>query len=541
MSFESSSGDPLLREIAVAVAASDFAKAAEIADAALGRGMAHPVLFNARALLSQHEGRHEDALSDFQRAFAFTPKDVTLLNAIGLCLVRVDRPKEAIAAFDSALRIAPAQAQTHYRKGWAHAASGDYDDARKCYERAVKLQPRHAEALGALAWIAARSGDTQKARSFAERALKIDPRQPTASGALAVVEIAEGSYEPAEQRLRPLLADATLDRQIRATLTGLLADALDGQDRIDDAFATYVAGNRELRTLNLSRYPETKRLSRQTSAIADWLDAMPREGWNDTTSREETDGPREHVFLMGFMRSGTTVLEQALATHPEVVSLEEHDTLSATRSEFLSGFEGLTRLASLHAEGLARARRTYWAAVSDLNVDVRNKVFIDKQPLATISLPLIARLFPESKILFAVRDPRDVIFSCFRRHFEIGPASFELLDLDDAAHFYDTAMRLAGMCRTQMTLHVFEHRYEDMIADFDRQIGSVCEFIGIEPLDAMRRFDLREHVIRSASAAQIRRGLYADGVGQWRRYASHLAPVLPLLQPWVERFGYAKG
>lgn len=540
MSFESSSGDPLLREIAVAVAASDFAKAAEIADAALGRGMAHPVLFNARALLSQHEGRHEDALSDFQRAFAFTPKDVTLLNAIGLCLVRVDRPKEAIAAFDSALRIAPAQAQTHYRKGWAHAASGDYDDARKCYERAVKLQPRHAEALGALAWIAARSGDTQKARSFAERALKIDPRQPTASGALAVVEIAEGSYEPAEQRLRPLLADATLDRQIRATLTGLLADALDGQDRIDDAFATYVAGNRELRTLNLSRYPETKRLSRQTSAIADWLDAMPREGWNDTTSREETDGPREHVFLMGFMRSGTTVLEQALATHPEVVSLEEHDTLSATRSEFLSGFEGLTRLASLHAEGLARARRTYWAAVSDLNVDVRNKVFIDKQPLATISLPLIARLFPESKILFAVRDPRDVIFSCFRRHFEIGPASFELLDLDDAAHFYDTAMRLAGMCRTQMTLHVFEHRYEDMIADFDRQIGSVCEFIGIEPLDAMRRFDLREHAIRSASAAQIRRGLYADGVGQWRRYASHLAPVLPLLQPWVERFGYAK-
>jgi tetratricopeptide (TPR) repeat protein len=530
----------VLREISTAVGASDFATAARLADAALNRGMAHPSLFNARALRAQHEGRHEEALAEFQRAFAFTPKDVALLSAIGLCLVRLNRADEAIALFDSAIRIAPAFAPTHFRKGWAHAANGDYDLARTCYEQAVRLQPNYAEAIAGLAWIAARSGDAQKARAYGERALKLNPRQPTAAGAIARIEVADGSFEQAERRLVPLLADTSLDAQIKATLTGYFADALDGQGRIDEAFAAYTASNIALRALHAARFDDRNRLSRRASKLIDWLDEIPAENWTSCTAHKVAEErPREHIFLLGFMRSGTTLLEQALATHPDVTSLEEWDTLSPLGGEFLSDFQGLERLTSLSGPELALARQSYWSRVKSFGVEARGQIFIDKQPLATINLPVITKLFPSAKILLALRDPRDVVFSCFRRHFDVGPATFELLDLEDAARFYDIAMRLAQTCREKMTVTVLEHRYEDMVENFERQVRAVCRFAGIDWLDTMGDFQKRDQPIRSASAAQIRRGFSLEGVGQWRRYRKHLEPILPILAPWVRRFGYA--
>lgn len=528
----------VLRDISAAVGASDFARAAALATDALNLGMVHPAFFNARALWAQQEARHEEALSEFQKAFAFTPKDVALLNAIGLCLVRVNRADESIAVFDSALRIAPALAPTHFRKGWAHAACGDFDLAWKAYERAVQLQPNYADALAGLAWIAARNGDVANARLYGERALKYDTHQPTAGGALATVEIAEGSFEKAELRLESLLAGQGLDRQIKATLTGFLADALDGQERTDEAFAAYSASNSELRSLHAARFPDERRLSRHVSELVGWLDTWSAPTGARAPSERAPSEPRQHVFLLGFMRSGTTLLEQALARHPDVVSLEERDTLAPLASEFLSDFPGLIRLASLAPDDIERAREQYWQRVKSFNIDAPGKVFVDKQPLASINLPLIAHLFPGAKILLAVRDPRDVVFSCFRRHFEIGPASFELLALDDAARFYDGVMRLTESCRAEMSMPVFEQRYEDMIANFQPQLDSVCDFVGIEHCGAMAQHDGQRKDIRSASAAQIRRSLYTGGIGHWRRYRMHLESILPILAPWVQRFGY---
>jgi Flp pilus assembly protein TadD len=535
-----STNTDILRQISAAVGVSDFATAAKLADAALGEGMAHPALFNARALWSQQEGRNEDALADFQRAFVFTPKDVALLNAIGLCLVRLNRADEAITLFDSAIRIAPAWAPTHFRKGWAHAANGDFDLAWTSYERAVRLEPNYAEAIAGLAWIAARNGEAEKARMYSERTLKLDPPQPTASAALARMEVADGSFEQAERRLQPLLAGEILDAQIKAILTGLFADALDGQDRVDEAFAAYTASNTALRALHVRRFDDHNRLSRRASTLIDWLGDLSTEAWKSGTAHESAeDSPREHIFLLGFMRSGTTVLEQALASHSDVMSLEERDTLSPLGGEFLSDFQGFAHLASLSDPELTSARQAYWARVKSFGADTRDKVFIDKQPLATINLPLIAKLFPNAKILLALRDPRDVVFSCFRRHFDVGPATFELLDLVDAARFYDIAMRLTQLCREKIAMTVFEHRYEDMTENFEQQVRSVCGFAGIEWRDGMGSFEIPQKAARSASAAQIRRGFSSDGVGQWRRYRKHLEPILPILAPWVQRFGYA--
>jgi hypothetical protein len=246
---------------------------------------------------------------------------------------------------------------------------------------------------------------------------------------------------------------------------------------------------------------------------------------------------------MGFPRSGTTLIESALGKHPDIVTLEERDTLHDGVLAFLGSPEDLAGLASAPEERLKPLRADYWARVAQLGVETKGKAFIDKNPFNTLKLPIILKLFPGAKILFAIRDPRDVVLSCFRRRFNINPSTYEFFDLTRTAATYDGMMRLAHTLKAKLPAN--EHRivYERLVEDFEGEARAVCEFIGVDWRPDLVDFADRAQrgEIASASAAQIARGLYADGAGQWRRYREQLQPVLHSLAPWVELFGYPAG
>jgi hypothetical protein len=227
--------------------------------------------------------------------------------------------------------------------------------------------------------------------------------------------------------------------------------------------------------------------------------------------------------------------------HPQVVTMEEKDAFAESVRAFMAGPEQHATLASLSPDELEPYREAYWRHVGEFGFSPGNKVFVDKHPLHTVKLPLIAALFPQAKILFAVRDPRDVVLSCLRARFRMNPYMIELLRLKDAAAFYANIMRLADHCRKSLPLMVREIRHEDLVSDFDKTAGEVCEFLGLEWTSSMRDFASHSHVraIATPSARDIARGLSRAGVGRWRAYASQLAPVRPILAPWVKMFGYA--
>jgi hypothetical protein len=178
--------------------------------------------------------------------------------------------------------------------------------------------------------------------------------------------------------------------------------------------------------------------------------------------------------------------------------------------------------------------------VRNAGVDVAGKVFIDKYPLNTLKLPLIAKLFPRAKILFAVRDPRDVVLSCFRRRFRMNPAMYELLTLSGAAAFYSAAMEFAHAVKRRLALDWHEVRYERLVTGFEQEIRGVCAFVGLEwsaqMADFAGRVEAREHA--TPSTAQLTRGLVTSALAQWRHYEAHLQPTLPALTPWLRQFGY---
>jgi tetratricopeptide (TPR) repeat protein len=532
----------VLNRIGAAVAAGNFEHAHDLAQAEIDRGCVHPALYNTRAMWLERQQRDREALVDYQRARMLAPGNPIVLSAIGLCHTRLFQFPEAVAAFDEAIRANPLFMPGYIRKAEALAMAGDFDGALRAYERAVVLDPRNVEALAGLSSLAAQRGDMKKAGDIAKRAVAVEPAQPTAQAVLAQVEVSRGDFASAEQRVRPLLQDSGIAGKGRASLFGVLGDALDGLHRSEEAFAAYTAENTELMRLNSIRFAGTPRIADLcNSLVAHYKDRVIAPQTEGGPAPATDGGPAGHVFLLGFYRSGTTLLEQALEAHPGIATLEERELLGADAERFLTSAAGMARLDELSGDALQDARAAYWRAVGREGVVVQGKIFVDKHPLNTLKLPIIAKLFPDAKILFAVRDPRDVILSCYRRHFQINAAMYELLTLQGAARLYDSVMRLAGVMRENAPLAVLDCRYENIVENFEASLRAVCEFVGVEYDASMERFSAveRADAIRSPSAAQVKRELYREGIAQWRPYAAQLNAVAPILNRWVEHFGYA--
>jgi Tfp pilus assembly protein PilF len=535
---------PALAPVMDALRAQNIERAVDLAEAALRGGVQHHMLFNLRAWRAERAGRYDAALADLQRARSLAPGDVPTLNALGLCLANLQRSAEALEAFAAAIAIDPAFAPAHFNRGWVSEETGELDLARSSFEAAARLNPQDPLPPARLAALAARASDWPAARALGERALAGRAGQSpgalaTAVLALAGADLAAGDHEAARARLLPLTVEAVSPID-KAQAHGLLGDVADRQGDAVAAFRQFAAANETLRAFYGARFsgPGVQTVPDMLVWLTRYVEAAPASPWRGAGGGPGAD-VSGHVFLLGFPRSGTTLLERVLTVSPHVIASEERETLTEATAEFMRGPAALDRLAAISPAEADRHRRLYWTRVRALGADPAGRVFIDKLPLNSTKLPLIAKLFPEARILFAVRDPRDVVLSCFRQRFRVNPSMFEFLTLEGAARFYAQVMRLADLCRDRFDLTVLEHRYEDLVNDFEGRSKAVCEFIGVDWTPDMRRFaetGLRRSVA-TPSATQVSRGLY-DGAGQWRRYADQLAPVIPILQPWIDRFGY---
>lgn len=526
--------------IAAAVSASNFERAYQLSNRAINIGLCNRITYNARALALQSAGRHREAISDFREALRYSPNDPNIYNAIGVSELSLMEFDAALKSFSAAIQIDPRNALSHYRRGLTLGRSGDHEAARASYEKAIDLQPDFPLALASLASIFARKRRHAEATDYADRALALDPTDSTALLALTIVDMNNGHYESAERRLKSLLPTISPSSDMRNGMLAMLGDALDGQHRYAEAFATYKTNNDEIKRANHAQYKHSRGVDALRYITTYFKHADPS-AWLAPEASPSPQGPREHVFLLGFMRSGTTLLEQVLASNASVVAFEERSLLKDLGDRFLTGDDRLDDLRDLKGEDLENARHSYWKKALSYGEDLEGKVFVDKQPLDTPKLPLITKLFPHAKIIFAVRDPRDVVFSCFRRNFRVHVVGYEFLTLEDTASFYSAVMDLAELYQQKLALNILRHRYEDMVSDFETSVRNVCRFIGLEWSDSMREFDKNAPKVdlRSPSARQVQRPLYGEGIGQWRNYAHQMASVLPILEPWVTKFGYS--
>ena len=518
-------------------------------------------LGNARSSLGDHAG----AVEALQRAASLDPRSPPVRLNLALALIALGRDDEAEAALHAAMRDFPQDPRPAYelyvfnkerqRQDYAMTAleaaaardpsSADHQlklgieygimrrmaDAEAAYRRAIALAPGMTDAYLGLAIQYEHSNREEEFAPLAAlaRANGVD------DGVVALIEALElrraGRFEQALERMQSVPDRVEPERamHIRATL-------LDRLGRSDEAFAAYAAANRLLEADPTEPLRRAAELRAQLAAELGQLTPEWRDSWQ---SVEVADAFPDPVFLVGFPRSGTTLLDTILMGHSRTVVLEEQPALSLV--EDMLG--GMAALPSLDTAAVAKARERYFAEVARIETVQPGQLLIDKAPLDLHKVPLIMRLFPRARFILALRHPCDVVLSCFMSNFRLNSAMSNFLRLEDAATFYDLAFRHWRRAGELFPVASRTVVYERLVDDVAGEVRPVFDWLGLEWDEAVLDHESTARgrgLITTASYSQVTEPIYKRAAGRWERYRRHLEPVLPILLPWAAELGYGE-
>ena len=334
----------------------------------------------------------DDAAAEplFAAALASDLAQPDALTGMAGILRRRGQLRDAVLHCDAALRAAPDHAEAWLERGFVLASGGSMAAARDCYARAAALDPACAPAHAGLASILARDGDSAEGRAHAARALELSPTDAVAAAALATMQIEAGEAAEAATLLAPLAEALDEPSQDRSLLLSLLGDAKAKLDEADAAYACYARSKADFAAIHESRMAgrQTHRdLVERIAAAVARLDFSP-----PAASDPPANASANHLFLLGYPRSGTTLVENVLASLAGVTALEERPTLAEADLEFLASDDGLARFAALPDAELAPWRQAYWDKVAAAGVQAAGATFVDMDPLKATRLPLSARV-----------------------------------------------------------------------------------------------------------------------------------------------------
>jgi len=535
-------------------AAAVCAEAAGLPDPADRRARLH-------AWLLQALGRWSEAVSAYEKIVSRTPADAQAWNNLGNARRSMGDVAGAAAALAEAARLRPDSADILLNLASLLTAAGDEEGARAAldlYRGApdARIEVERANLLAGLTRL------DEAERAF-RAAIAADPAAGAAWFGLGLMLEHSGRGTELPALLREAAAVGVADPSLRL----LEAYRLRREGKLDEALAAAEAAPAEVEpTRRLQLMAELNdRLGRAGPAWqaveamnAAAADETVRAGaahyraevertiatvtpqWAASWSRPASPpGRPAPIFLVGFPRSGTTLLDTMLMGDDRLFVLEERPLWEAVIAA-----APLDRLAALDMGEIERLRVLYFSAV-DRHAPTggtSGRIPVDKMPLNLARAPWLHRLFPDARFILSLRHPADAVLSCLFTNFRLNYAMANFLDLGDAARTYDLAMTAWEKSRAAFGLAVHEVRYEALIADPEGRLREAFAFLhlGWRNGAADHRETARARgYVASASYAQVTEPIYRHAEGRWTRYRDRLEPVLPGLAPWAERYGYA--
>jgi tetratricopeptide (TPR) repeat protein len=513
----------------------DYLSARSISTEILALNPHEPNALQALGVIAWQEGRMPEARTYFERANASAPNHPPILNSLGVIYHEIGELLASRSMLERAVGMQPDFAEAWHNLGTTLASLGL--DAREAFNKAIAVQPGNSAALAKLAHYLEARHELEAARRFADQALSLDPKNYLAIVTLINLALRAGSNQDALSLIDRALSTAEITPTNRAILLSKRASALDRLSRFSESFEASAAANAMMREARGKSVEKAvgPRSPATLQRLEEFARAAPASMWR----RSAADSAKSPVFLVGFPRSGTTMLDQILSTVDSVTVLEEKENIVDAWMEILMQPGGLEHWKAMGPEDAERLVAAYWRrALTHIRGEPR--LIVDKLPLDTALLGIIHFLFPTAKIIFAVRDPRDVVLSCFQQMFGLNSAMLQFLDLTAAASYYDQVMRLGVIWREKLPLDVLEVRYERIVVNFDAEVGALLEFLDLPWSGGLRNFHQTalKRTIRTPSATQVVQPLYDSALGKWRNYEREIAPVRGLLDPWARRFGY---
>lgn len=488
-------------------------------------------------------GRPDQSLADYRDLLRRFPGIAELWFEMGNAASGALDFATAGEAYRKALALAPDHASLHSLVGHQYQHLRQLDEARACYERAVAVNPHSVDARINLAVWLEKDRRLPEAWEQVEACLRMHPRDDQARYFRAFLLQRRKEHAAAETQLRDLIRDGPRYPYVRYAARHLLGVVLDAQGQYDEAMRWLLEAKAEVRTITdtaaLERgYDAAERRRRQ---LLDGLNAGMIRRWRAEAPADDEEF--QFAFLGGHPRSGTTLLEQILDANPSVLAFDEPVAFAQEVAGPLESGGSLTldALDRVPAVRLAALRDRYARSLlREAPAGHGARMLLDKNPSPTASLPVWLRVFPELKVIIALRDPRDVLISCFFLNITLNATNVNFLSLERTARHYADLMGVWLRMREIGGFDWVESRYEDVVAEMEAEGRKVTGFLGLDWHGDQAHYEetARRKVVFAPTYHDVTRKVYASAVGRWHHYAQALEPVRATLEPFRKAFGY---
>ena len=520
----------------------------------------------------QEQGKVEEAIAAYKRAMAIKPDFATTYNNMGFSLQKKGNLDEAIACYNRALTLQPSYADAYNNMGNALQEQGKLEKAIEAYREAIALKPHYAEAYSNMGNTLRRQDKLEKAIEAYNKAITLRPDYAEAwtNGAEALekwnkLEQLSLWLERAFQVFEPVPSDICFMKSKLLWRNKDTNEAIELMGNIDFEFISTV---RKQDFLHLKAkcyeasqnydlaYENFKKMNSLAIKSPDFLKLDP-EGFFKRINHQLTTLNYKNlgknlkvaekpnlipVFLVGFPRSGTTLLDTILRSHSNIDVVEEKPTVNAAKAFIQeSGYDEIGR--TLPNKVILGARQAYITELAKHRDDIDNKsVIIDKMPLNLLQAPLIQQIYPNAKFILALRHPLDSILSCWMQNFKLNSAMANMVNLDRIVEYYCVAMETFKICRAKDNLSVHEIRYEDLLENFTGETSELLKFLDLDWENQMENFQktaLKRGRINTPSYSQVVQPIYQDSKYKWLHYEKYLRQYFTQVEPWINEFHYS--
>jgi len=528
-------------------------------------------LYNIQGAANAGLGQFNAAIDSWKQALKIKPDSAEAYSNMGAALKDKGDLDASIDSCKKALKIKPDYAEAYSNMGNALQGKGDLDASIDSYKQALKIKPDYAAAYSNMGIVLKDKGDLDASIDSYKQALKIKPDHAEAysniceayekSNQLAelneIISIAKTKltklpdhllfYEAIynfrlnhHEECGKLIALVDID-QLDPTRTALFwqlkAKFEHQQKDYKSAFNSFAAMNSSV--INSSKYKgnEAQKYFDELLNQLQQLHSIVDTPYSQGLAEPSADTP---TFLIGFPRSGTTLLDTILRTHSNIEVIEEQSMVSKAHHH-LGNQLSIVDIENLTAEELTKARVVYFKELSK-HVSTKNSdCVIDKFPLNILDVPFIHKLFPTAKFILALRHPLDSIFSCWMQSFKLNTSMANMVELDRIVDFYGLAMTVLELSEKRYSLNIHSIRYEDLVLDMKSEVSNLLGFLELDWENALEDYQttaLRRGIINTPSYSQVVQPIYKTASYRWKKYSEPLEKYFVKIEKWTTKFGY---
>lgn len=477
----------------------------------------HPEVLRLSGILHHHRGEYANAIQCYRKALSQQPKRAVIYNNLGSALRADGQFEQAVSAFRHALKLDDNLAAAWYNLGKTYKKHADMNEACEALQQALKRAPRHQAAGITLGDTYKALGQLAEAENAYRQVLSIDPDQATAWWALSNLKTMTFNNDDITRIQAAAKRQKSKQQRVRILFT--LFKALEDAQHYAEAFNALVEANK----LQSELHPwDVKAFSAETQRIEESC----QQSIAVQPEYELHDG-QGVIFIVSLPRSGSTLLEQMLSSHPNIEGASELGDIPHLLNPVFNTEETTTikKVQTWQAEQWHELGQQYWQRTRRWRNN-GNRWFVDKLPNNWQWSEAILRMLPQAIIIDCRRDPRECCFSNYTQLFaRIQNFSY---DLDDLAHYWDDYQRMMNGVGQRYPGRVLGVSYEQLVDQPEPTLKQVFSFLGLGWDDRCLKFYESKRVVRTASAAQVRQPLFKPASARWKRYDKHLAALNPM-------------